>query len=108
MAEPSPTARPILITPAELFWLTAGLWLSGICLLALLPVVLLSRLGPAGGLAVAYLAFFVAWQPLQRIFQRTLGPAAAVIRILALVASAAMLAYYLREALLAVMRTPTA
>lgn len=90
--------RPILITQTELFWLTAGLWMSGICLLALLPVLLMPRLGQAGGLAVSYVAFFVAWQPLQRILQRQLG-ASAVMRVLALVASAAMLAYYLRDAL---------
>lgn len=90
--------RPILITQTELFWLTAGLWMSGICLLALLPVLLMPRLGQAGGLAVSYVAFFVAWQPLQRILQRQMGPSA-VMRVLALVASAAMLAYYLRDAL---------
>lgn len=98
MTEQPPGARPILISQTELFWLTAGLWMSGICLLALLPVLLMPRLGQAGGLAVSYVAFFVAWQPLQRILQRQLG-ASAVMRVLALVASAAMLAYYLRDAL---------
>lgn len=99
MSDPSPDPRPIPITSTELFWLTAGLWMSGICLLALLPVMLMPRLGPAGGLAVSYVAFFVAWQPLQRILQRTLGSSGAVVRVLALVASAAMIAYYVRAAL---------
>lgn len=99
MTEQPQGGRLIPITQTELFWLTAGLWMSGICLLALLPVLLMPRLGQAGGLAVSYVAFFVAWQPLQRILQRSLGPSAAVLRVLALVASAAMLAYYLRDAL---------
>ena len=41
---------PIVVTRAELFWLTVGLWMGGVCLLALLPVVLMPRLGPALGL----------------------------------------------------------
>lgn len=101
---PPPSAGPIVVTPAELFWLTAGAWLGGICLLALLPVLLMPRVGPAGGLALSYLAFFVAWQPLQRLTQRALGPRQAFLRMLALVASAAMLAYYIREALLELVR----
>lgn len=102
---PSPTPAPqLVVTPAELFWLTAGAWLSGICLLALLPVLLMPRVGPAAGLALAYLAFFMAWQPLQRLTQRAVGPRQAFVRMLALVASAAMLAYYVREALLELVR----
>lgn len=106
MADSSPTAGdgPLVVTPAELFWLTAGLWLSGACLLALLPVLLMPRLGPAGGLAVSYVLFFLAWQPLQRMTQRAVGPTRAFVRLLALVGSAAMLAYYVREALLEVVR----
>lgn len=107
MSDTAPTpepAPPLVVTSAELFWLTAGLWLSGICLLALMPVMLMPRLGPAAGLAVSYVAFFVAWQPLQRILQRALGPQRAFVRLLALVASAAMFAYYVREALLEIVR----
>ncbi|MEZ5293025.1 MAG: hypothetical protein R2745_18230 [Vicinamibacterales bacterium] len=108
MSDPAPSpapSHPVVVTPVELFWLTAGLWVSGICLLALLPVVLMPRVGPAAGLAVSYVTFFVAWQPLQRITQRAVGPSRTFIRMLALVASAAMLAYYIREALLAAVRT---
>lgn len=102
---PSPVdAGPLVVTPAELFWLTAGLWVSGACLLALLPVLLMPRLGPAGGLAVSYVLFFLAWQPLQRMTQRAVGQTRAFVRMLALVGSAAMLAYYVREALLDVVR----
>ena len=97
MAEsvPPATTGAHLVTSSELFWLVAGMWLSGACLLALLPVVLAPRLGPAAALAVSYVAFFVAWQPLQR----ALGPQAAMIRMLALVSSAAVVAYYVRAVL---------
>lgn len=98
---PTATAATVAVTPAELFWITAGAWLSGACLLALLPVLLAPRLGPAAGLAVSYVLFFMAWQPIQRLTQRAIGPQKAVVRMLAFVASAAMLAYYVREALLA-------
>ncbi len=37
------------ITRGELVLLSVGMWLSGVCLLALLPVVLMPRLGPALG-----------------------------------------------------------
>ena len=103
MSEPPPAAPPrppLIVTGAELFWLTVGLWTSGVCLLALLPVMLMPRLGPAIGLAVSYVLFFVSWQPLQRLTQRAFGPRAAFVRMLALVATAAMAAYYMREALL--------
>ena len=95
-----PPAPVLFMTPAELFWLTAGLWLSGVCLLALLPVLLMPPLGPVASLAVSYVAFFLAWQPLHRITQRALGANQAFVRMLALVASAAMLAYYARVALM--------
>lgn len=101
---PPEEAGPLVVTPAELFWLTAGLWVSGACLLALLPVLLMPRLGAAGGLAVSYVLFFLAWQPLQRMTQRAVGPTRAFVRMLALVGSAAMLAYYVRGALLEVVR----
>ncbi len=101
---PSPSPGVLVVTPAELFWITAGLWIGGVCLLALLPVVLMPRLGPALGLAVAYVLFFVSWQPVQRLTQRALPPRAAFVRMFALVATAAMAAYYVREALLELVR----
>lgn len=104
---PQSEGGPLVVTPVELFWLTAGLWVSGACLLALLPVLLMPRLGPAGSLAASYVLFFLAWQPLQRMTQRAVGPTRAFVRMLALVGSAAMLAYYVREALLEVVRAST-
>jgi uncharacterized membrane protein YGL010W len=105
MSEPvAPMPETVVITRGELVLLSVGMWLSGVCLLALLPVVLTPRLGPALGLAATYLLFFVAWQPLQRVTQRAFGPRAAFIRTMALVATAAVAAYYLREALLGLIR----
>jgi hypothetical protein len=95
----APASAPLVVTPAELFWLTAGLWMGGVCLLALLPVILMPRLGPAMGLAVSYVLFFVTWQPVQRLTQRALAPRAAFLRMFALVATAAVAAYYVRGAL---------
>jgi hypothetical protein len=97
----TPPSGPISITRGELVLLSAGMWLSGVCLLALLPVVLMPRLGAAPGLGASYLLFFVAWQPLQRVTQRAFGPRAALVRTLALVATAASVAYFIREALFA-------
>jgi hypothetical protein len=105
MPEPdvvSPSA--IAITPAELGLLSVGMWLSGVCLLALLPVLLMPRLGPALGLGATYFLFFVAWQPLQRVTQRALGRRAAFVRTMTLVATAAIAAYYVRDALLELIR----
>ncbi len=101
---PAPSDGLLIVTPTELFWLTAGLWLGGVCLLALMPVVLMARLGPAPALAVSYVLFFVSWQPVQRLTQRALAPRAAFVRMLALVATAATAAYYVREALLELLR----
>jgi hypothetical protein len=94
----------ITLSRSELVMLSVGMWLSGVCLLALLPVVLMPRLGPAIGLGATYLLFFIAWQPLQRVTQRAWGPRAAFVRTMALVASAAVVAYYLREALFDLVR----
>lgn len=99
-----PSAAPIAVSTAEFVFLIVGLWLGGVCVLALVPVLLMPRLGPALGLAVAYLVFFVSWQPVQRITQRRLEPRAAFVRMFGLVATAAMAAYYLREALLELVR----
>ena len=100
----APTFETVVMTRGELVQLSVGMWLSGVCLLALLPVVLMPRLGPALGLAATYLVFFVAWQPLQRVTQRAFGPRAAFVRTMALVATAAVAAYYVREALLELVR----
>jgi hypothetical protein len=105
MADPvPPPVTPVVITRGELVMLSVGMWLSGVCLLALMPVVLMPRLGPALGLAATYLMFFVAWQPIQRVTQRALGARAAFARTMALVATAAVAAYYVREALLELVR----
>lgn len=101
MSDPSP---PVVISRGELALLSFGMWLSGVCLLALLPVVLMPRLGPALGLGGTYFLFFVAWQPLQRITQRAVGTRAAFVRTMGLVATAAIAAYYVREALFELIR----
>ena len=79
--------------------LTGSTWLGGVFMLTLLPMLLVPRFGIPIGLAVSYVVFFLAWQPVQVISQRLLGPRAAVIRMIALVGSAAVVAFYLREAL---------
>ena len=98
------TPPVIQLSRSELVMLSVGMWIAGVCLLALMPVVLMPRIGPALGLAVTYLLFFIAWQPLQRVSQRAWGPRAAFLRTMALVASAAVVSYYLREALLDLVR----
>jgi hypothetical protein len=47
-------------------------------------------------MGVTYVTFFMLWQPVQRITQRVLGSGASMVRMFALVASAAVLAFYLR------------
>jgi hypothetical protein len=107
---PTPTFRPdrdrgmIVLSPAEFLWLTLGVWVGGICILTLLPVLLIPRLGMALGVIASYLVFFLAWQPIQIVTQRTFGMRAAVIRMVLFVGGAATLAFYLREALLALSR----
>ncbi len=99
MTTPQDSA-PIAVSRAEWLWITIGLWVGGIFILTLLPMLLIPRLGIPGGMGLSYLVFFLAWQPVQVVTQRTLGMRAAVVRMLALVSSAAVIAYYLREALL--------
>ena len=82
-----------------MLWITGSTWLGGVFMLTLLPMLLVPRFGIPIGLAVSYVVFFLAWQPVQVISQRLLGPRAAVIRMIALVGSAAVVAFYLREAL---------
>ena len=94
----------MVISRAELLWLTLGTWVGGVFTLTLLPVLLIPRLGIPAGMALSYLVFFVAWQPVQIITQRVLGMGTAVVRMLALVGGGAVIAYYLREALMGMPR----
>jgi hypothetical protein len=103
MASP-PDSPAVTISRVELLWLTLGTWVGGIFILALLPVLLIPRLGIPFGMAASYLVFFLAWQPVQVITQRVLGTGTAVVRMIALVGGAAVVAYYLREVLLATTR----
>jgi hypothetical protein len=90
----------VVISRAELLWLTLGTWVGGVFILTLLPVLLIPRLGIPTGMAASYLVFFLAWQPVQIITQRVLGIGTAVLRMLAFVGGGAVIAYYLREVLL--------
>ena len=103
MAVP-PDSNAVVISRTELVWLTIGTWVGGVCLLTLLPLLLFPRLGVSIGVALSYVVFFLVWQPVQLITQRVLGTGPAVFRMLALVASAAAIAYYLRDALVAASR----
>jgi hypothetical protein len=98
------SARPInpgviFLTGGEFLWVTFAVWLGGIFILTLMPYLLIPHVG--GGLAIggSYFLFFLAWQPVQIVTQRTLGMRSAVIRMLLFVASAATIASYLRQAL---------
>ena len=112
MTTPDPVPPPaagdpagVLVTTGEILWLSLGVWLAGTCLLALMPVILIPRLGMGAGVAASYGLFFLAWQPVQRLTQRAIGTRAAALRMVVFVASAATLGYYLREALLELIRT---
>ena len=96
---------PVTISRAELLWITLGTWVGGVFILALLPILLVPRLGIPAGMTVSYLVFFLAWQPVQMITQRALGLGAAVIRMLIFVVGGAVIAYYLRESLLGLSRS---
>jgi hypothetical protein len=99
---PPPPSTPALIalTHGELLWITLGIWVGGIFILTLLPILLIPRLGSPLGVAGSYAVFFLAWQPVQIVTQRTLGMRSAVLRMLLFVGTAAPLAFYLRELLL--------
>jgi hypothetical protein len=100
-AQSKPVTNPavIFLTGGEFLWITFAVWLGGIFILTLMPYLLIPRVG--GGLAVAgsYFVFFLAWQPIQIVTQRSVGIKTAVIRMLVFVASAATVASYLRQAL---------
>jgi len=101
----SPDPNGVVISRAELLWLTLGTWVGGVFTLTILPVLLNPVLGIPAGMALSYLVFFLAWQPVQIITQRVLGMGTAVIRMLAFVGGGAVIAYYLREALVGVSRS---
>ena len=90
----------ITLSKGEFFWLTFAVWIGGIFILALMPVLLIPRLGMPLGVGCSYLLFFICWQPIQSITQRTFGMRAGVLRMILFVAAAASIAFYLREALL--------
>jgi hypothetical protein len=95
--ETPPKSVPVTMTRAELLWLTVSTWLGGVFTLTILPMLLVPRLGIPVGMALSYLVFFIEWQPVQIITQRVLGTSSVVVRMLALVASAAVAAFYLRD-----------
>lgn len=103
-AAPDRARGPIVLSAAEFLWLTLGVWAGGIFILAFLPVLLIPRLGMPLGVVSSYLLFFLAWQPIQIVTQRTFGMRAGVIRMVLFVGGAATLAFYLRTALLALSR----
>jgi hypothetical protein len=94
----------ITLSKAEFLWVTLGMWVGGIFILTLMPVLLIPRLGMPAGVALSYLVFFICWQPIQIVTQRTLGVRAGVVRMIVFVAAAATIAFYLREALLSLAR----
>jgi hypothetical protein len=102
---PPPDATPtaargvILLTGGEFLWVTFAVWLGGIFILTLMPYLLAPRVGGAMAIAGSYFVFFLVWQPVQIVTQRTLGMKAAVIRMLLFVASAATIASFLRQTL---------
>lgn len=99
-----PDSTAIAISRGDLLWLTLSTWAGGVCILTLLPLLFIPRLGIPMGMAGSYLVFFLAWQPVQAITQRVIGTGAAVVRMIVFVAGAAVLAFYLRELLLATAR----
>ena len=111
---PNPPAAPppkapsqsgtIVLSSGEFMWLTLAVWIGGIFILALLPVLLIPRLGMPLGVVASYLVFFLAWQPIQIVTQRTFGMRTGVIRMVIFVGAAATFAFYLRELLLALAR----
>jgi hypothetical protein len=91
---------PVLISRFELWWLTLSIWLGGVFILTVVPVLLVPRFGVPFGMGGSYLLFFLAWQPVQVIAQRVHGTGPTLVRTLALVVTGALLAYYLRNVLL--------
>lgn len=103
-AVPPDSPRIIQVSAGEFYWLTLGVWTGGIFILTLMPLLLIPRLGMPLGVGLSYLLFFMAWQPIQIITQRTFGMRAGVLRMIVFVAAAASIAFYLREALIGMSR----
>ncbi len=89
----------IFLTSGEFFWLTLAVWLGGIFILTLMPYLLIPRVGGPLAIAGSYLLFFLAWQPVQSVTQRTFGMKSGFIRMIIFVAAAATIASYLRQTL---------
>ena len=87
------------MTGGEFLWVTFAVWLGGIFILTLMPYLLIPRVGGLMAIASSYFLFFLAWQPVQIVTQRTLGMKSAMVRMVIFVASAATIASYLRQAL---------
>ena len=101
---PPPAPAPaspstILLTSGEFFWLTLAVWLGGIFILTLMSYLLIPRVGGPLAIAGSYFVFFLAWQPVQSVTQRTFGMKSSVVRMIIFVAGAATIAAYLRQAL---------
>jgi hypothetical protein len=94
----------VTISRFELLWITLGMWVGGVFILTLAPVLLIPRLGIPLGMGGSYLLFFLAWHPVQAVTQRVLGTGTALVRMIAFVGGGAVIAYYLREALLTLSR----
>lgn len=104
MSEPQsgapPTSRGVVfLTAGEFYWVTFAVWLGGIFILTLMPYLLIPYVGGPMAIAGSYFVFFLAWQPVQIIMQRTVGMKGGIIRMIIFVASAASIASYLRQAL---------
>ena len=89
----------IVLTTREFFWITLAVWLGGIFILTLLPYLLIPRVGGALAVGGSYLVFFLVWQPVQTVTQRSLGMKAAFVRMLIFVVGAATIAAFLRQML---------
>ena len=74
------------------------MWLGGVSMLTLLPVILVTQLGLGDfiGVVGSYFLFFLAWQPVQTVTQRALGTRPALVRMLVLVVSAFSVAFVLK------------
>jgi hypothetical protein len=107
MPETQPPSSPsapaqrgvIFLTAREFMWVTLAVWLGGIFILTLMPYLLLPRVGGPLAIGGSYFVFFLAWQPVQSITQRTLGMKPAFVRMIIFVAGAATIAALLRQTL---------
>lgn len=96
----TPPARGVIfLTAREFFWITLAVWLGGIFILTLLPYLLVPRVGGPLAIAGSYFVFFLAWQPVQSVTQRTVGMRAGFFRMIVFVAAAATIAALLRQTL---------